>query len=202
MESSWEVEGVICKIHGRWEAWFAKVILQITPLISSGRPVGWTSCDSDWSLHNLHGEVDFHMICCLLKYMWMIVAIASQSHIRLKGCWNLVHVAHLVNSKACTIIVPYCQDKERLSCLNMGVSYHSKIDACERKGDCWYTHAQPAHFRVNYRVTCDLASATHTCTTGCYRYIFIFVLCQWRFSFDCLIVTVLLQSNRQFQPAW
>jgi hypothetical protein len=71
-------------------------------------------------------------------------------------CWNLVHVAHLVNSKACTIIVPYCQDKERLPCLNMGVSYHSKIDACERKGDCWYTHAQPAHFRVNYRVTCDL----------------------------------------------
>jgi hypothetical protein len=52
------------------------------------------------------------------------------------ACWNLVHVAHLVNSKACTIIVPYCQDKERLPCLNMGVSYHSKIDACERKGDC------------------------------------------------------------------
>jgi hypothetical protein len=52
------------------------------------------------------------------------------------SCWNLVHVAHLVNSKACTIIVPYCQDKERLPCLNMGVSYHSKIDACERKGDC------------------------------------------------------------------
>jgi hypothetical protein len=51
-------------------------------------------------------------------------------------CWNLVHVAHSVNSKACTIIVPYCQDKERLSFLNMGVSYHSKIDACERKGDC------------------------------------------------------------------
>jgi hypothetical protein len=49
------------------------------------------------------------------------------------SCWNLVHVAHLVNSKACTIIVPYCQDKERLPCLNMGVSYHSKIDACERK---------------------------------------------------------------------
>jgi hypothetical protein len=52
------------------------------------------------------------------------------------SCWNLVHVAHLVNSKACTIIVPYCQDKERFPCLNMGVSYHSKIDACERKGDC------------------------------------------------------------------
>jgi hypothetical protein len=51
-------------------------------------------------------------------------------------CWNLVHVAHLVNSKACTIIVPYCQDKKRLSCLNIGVSYHSKIDACERKADC------------------------------------------------------------------
>jgi hypothetical protein len=51
-------------------------------------------------------------------------------------CWNLVHVAHLVNSKACTIIVPYCQDKERLPCLNIGVSYHSKIVACERKGDC------------------------------------------------------------------
>jgi hypothetical protein len=51
-------------------------------------------------------------------------------------CWNLVHVAHLVNSKACTIIVLYCQDKERLLFLNMGVSYHSKIDACERKGDC------------------------------------------------------------------
>jgi hypothetical protein len=52
------------------------------------------------------------------------------------GCWNLVHVAHLVNSKACTIIVPYCQGKESLSCLNMGVSYNSKIDACERKEDC------------------------------------------------------------------
>jgi hypothetical protein len=50
-----------------------------------------------------------------------------------QGCWNLVHVAHLVNSKACTIIVPYCQEKERLPCLNMGVSYHSKIEACERK---------------------------------------------------------------------
>jgi hypothetical protein len=47
-ESSWEVEGVICKIHGRWEAWFAKLILQITPPTSSGRPVGSTSCDSDW----------------------------------------------------------------------------------------------------------------------------------------------------------
>jgi hypothetical protein len=65
-------------------------------------------------------------------------------------CWNLVHVAHLVNYKACTIIVPYCQDKERLPCLNIGVSYHSKIDAYERKGDCWYTHAQPAHFRVTW----------------------------------------------------
>jgi hypothetical protein len=67
-------------------------------------------------------------------------AEASTSHPILyhlgKRCWNLVHVAHLVNSKACTIIVPYCQDKERLPCLNMGVSYHSKIDACERKGDC------------------------------------------------------------------
>jgi hypothetical protein len=51
-------------------------------------------------------------------------------------CWNLVHVTHLVNFKTCIIIVPYCQDKERLSCLNMRVSYHSKIDACERKGNC------------------------------------------------------------------
>jgi hypothetical protein len=51
-------------------------------------------------------------------------------------CWNLVHVAHLVNSKACTIIVSYCQDKEMLPCLNMGVSYQSKIYAYERKGDC------------------------------------------------------------------
>jgi hypothetical protein len=48
----------------------------------------------------------------------------------------LVHVTHLVNSKTCTIINPYCQYKKRLSCLNMGVSYHSKIDACERKRDC------------------------------------------------------------------
>jgi hypothetical protein len=69
--------------------------------------------------------------------------------------WNLAHVVYLVNSKACIIIVPYCEDKERLPCLNMGVSYQSKIDACERKGDYCYTHAQPAHFRVNYRVTCD-----------------------------------------------
>jgi hypothetical protein len=23
------------------------------------------------------------------------------------------------------------------------------------KEDCLYTHAQPAHFRVNYHVTCD-----------------------------------------------
>jgi hypothetical protein len=53
-----------------------------------------------------------------------------------RKCWNLVHVVHLVNSKARTIIVPYCQDKEGLPCLNMGVSYHSKIDACEIKGDC------------------------------------------------------------------
>jgi hypothetical protein len=118
-------------------------------------------------------------------------------------CWNLVHVDHLVNSKACTIIVPYCQDKERLPCLNMGVSYHSKTDACERKGDCWYMHAQPAHFRVNYRVTCDLRRArcvrVQLAVKGAF---FIFVLCQWRFSFNCLMVTVLLQSNRQFQPAW
>jgi hypothetical protein len=141
----------------------------------------------------------------VVKWTFSIVFVAeSLVHVR-QRCWNLVHVAHLVNSKACTIIVPYCQDKERLPCLNMGVSYHSKIDACERKGDCWYTHAQPAHFRVNYRVTCDLwlvTSATRTCTTGCYRCILIFVLCQWRFSFDCLMMTDLLQSNRQFQPAW
>jgi hypothetical protein len=55
---------------------------------------------------------------------------------RAPSCWNLAHVAHLVNSKACTIIFPYCQDKERLPGLNMGVSYQNKIDACERKGDC------------------------------------------------------------------
>jgi hypothetical protein len=61
-ESSWEVEGVICKIHGRWETWFAKVILQITPPTSSGRPVGSTSCDLDWSFHSLHEEVVFHLI--------------------------------------------------------------------------------------------------------------------------------------------
>jgi hypothetical protein len=68
-----------------------------------------------------------------LRQKWYRTATALE----LVGeCWNLVHVAHLVNSKACTIIVPYCQDKERLPCLNMGVSYHSKIDACERKGDC------------------------------------------------------------------
>jgi hypothetical protein len=64
-ESSWELEGVICKIHGRWEAWFAKMILQITPPTSSERPVGSTSCDSDWSFYSLHGEVGFHLICCL-----------------------------------------------------------------------------------------------------------------------------------------
>jgi hypothetical protein len=27
---------------------------------------------------------------------------------------------------------------------------------------------------------------SRTCTTGCYICIFIFVLCQWRFNFDCL----------------
>jgi hypothetical protein len=65
-ESSWEVEGVICKIHRRWEVWFAKVILQITPPTSSERPVGSTSCDSDWNFHSLHGEVGFHLIGYLL----------------------------------------------------------------------------------------------------------------------------------------
>jgi hypothetical protein len=40
---------------------------QITPPTSSERPVGSTSCDSDWSFHSLHGEVSFHLICCLYK---------------------------------------------------------------------------------------------------------------------------------------
>jgi hypothetical protein len=64
----------------------------------------------------------------------------------------------LVNSKPCTIIVSYCQDKERLPCLNMGVSYHSKIDACERKRDCRYMHAQPA-FSCKLSVTCEVRDA-------------------------------------------
>jgi hypothetical protein len=65
MESSWEVEGVICKIHGTWEGWFAKVLLQISPPTSFECPVGSTSCGSDWSFHSLHAEVGFHLICCL-----------------------------------------------------------------------------------------------------------------------------------------
>jgi hypothetical protein len=59
-EISWKVEGVIYKIHGRWEAWFAKVILQTTPSTSHEISVGSTSCDSDWSFHSLHEEVGFH----------------------------------------------------------------------------------------------------------------------------------------------
>jgi hypothetical protein len=59
---------VICKIHGRWEVWFAKVILQITPPISYEHPIGSTLCDSNWSFHSLHGEVSFHPICCPLEW--------------------------------------------------------------------------------------------------------------------------------------
>jgi hypothetical protein len=65
-ESSCEVEGVIWKIHGRWEAWFEKVILQITPSTSHKLSLESRSCDSDWSFHSLHGEVSFHVICCRL----------------------------------------------------------------------------------------------------------------------------------------
>jgi hypothetical protein len=56
-ENSWEVGGVICKIHGRWEGWFAKVVLQITPPTSSKRAVRSTSCDSDLSFHSFQGKV-------------------------------------------------------------------------------------------------------------------------------------------------
>jgi hypothetical protein len=67
-ENSWEVGGVVCEIHGRWEGWFAKVLLQITPPTSSKLSVGSISCGSDWSLHNFHGEVGFHLICCLVNH--------------------------------------------------------------------------------------------------------------------------------------
>jgi hypothetical protein len=84
--------------------------------------LGGAGCFAD-AKPKMRAAVSCHLLTCCDR--------SKQSQ-----CWNLVHVAHLVNSKACTIIVPYCQDKEMLPCLNMGVSYHSKIDACERKGDC------------------------------------------------------------------
>jgi hypothetical protein len=68
MDNSCEVEWVICKAHGRWEGWFAKVLLQITPPTSSKRSVGSTSRGSDWSFHSFHGEVGFHLICCHLYH--------------------------------------------------------------------------------------------------------------------------------------
>jgi hypothetical protein len=63
-EDSWEVGGVMCKTHERWERWFAKALLQITPPTSYEPSFGSTSCGSDWSFHSLHGWVCFHLICC------------------------------------------------------------------------------------------------------------------------------------------
>jgi hypothetical protein len=72
------VQGVICKFHGRWEAWFAKVILQITPPTPSERPVGSTSYDLDWSFHSLHGEIGFHLICCPSKKVCQLKKVHLQ----------------------------------------------------------------------------------------------------------------------------
>jgi hypothetical protein len=63
LQSSWEVGGVICKgdfaNHSSHLLW---------------TPVRSTSLDSDWSFHILHGEVGFHLICCLPKMLRFILS--------------------------------------------------------------------------------------------------------------------------------
>jgi hypothetical protein len=66
------------RTHERWEGWFAKVLLQITPPTSSKRFVGSTSCDSDWSLHSFHGEIGFHLICCLTSNIHLFSRYQNQ----------------------------------------------------------------------------------------------------------------------------
>jgi hypothetical protein len=55
------------RVHGRWKGWFPKFMGGGRRPISSERPVRSTSCDSNWSFHSLHGEIDFHLICCLVS---------------------------------------------------------------------------------------------------------------------------------------
>jgi hypothetical protein len=55
LQISKEVGEVICK--GAFEIYSSHLLWMLPRSIS---------CGSDWSFHSLHGEVGFHLICCLI----------------------------------------------------------------------------------------------------------------------------------------